>query len=382
MTVAFHIAVTTLLGVVLLTVTGNLLYLRWIRRRTRFVRDQGGSARARVSVLVPARNEAARIEACVAALERQTLPPIEILVLDDCSEDDTLSVLGRIAAVMPSLRVLEGRDLPQGWVGKPHACAQLASEAAGDWMLFVDADVTLASDGIAHALAIARATHADLLTVLPRQRMETLAERLAIPLLYFLVGGLLPMFAMPFLRWSRLAAASGQFMLFTREAYDVVGGHRSVRTALVEDVALAVRVRRARRNLVIANGFDIAECRMYVGARDVIEGFSKNAFAGAGESVVRLLAISGIAVAMFVAPPLGLIARLAGGGEWKAFALELALAVAARAMLALEFRQPVWTALLHPIAVLLAVFIGLRSYVLTRFRGGVRWRGRRYGPGA
>ena len=371
----FHIAVTALLGVILLTALGNIAYLGWVGRRVFHKGAVENASEPLVSVLVPARDEAARIGACLEALARQDYGAVEVLVLDDGSADATAEIARSFEGRVPGLRVLAGEPLASGWVGKPHACAQLAREARGEWLLFTDADVELAPSGVSRGVAAARALVADLLTALPAQRTGSFAEALAIPLLYFVVCGLLPMFAIPFMRWSRLAAASGQFMLFRREAYDRVGGHEAVRAALVEDVALALAVRRARLRLWLANGRGLASCRMYTGWAEVVEGFSKNAFAGLGYSVVNLAVLILMALALFVAPPVGL-ALLPSGREW--FAAETALALATRLALALAFRHPVWTVLLHPVAVLVALAIAVRSFWLTRFGGGVRWRGRRY----
>ena len=368
-----HVAITALLTVVLMTALGNILYLWVVGRR----REKGEAPL--VSVLVPARDEAARIGACLEGLARQRYERLEVIVLDDCSEDRTGEIARSFEGRVPGLRVLDGEPLPPGWVGKPHACARLAREARGEWLLFTDADVVHAPESVARAIAIARATGADLLTALPRQQTGTFAERLVIPLLYFLVAGFLPMFALPFARWWRLAAASGQYMLFRREAYEAIGGHEAVRDRIVEDVELARAVRRARRRLVIADGRQLATCRMYEGWDEIVEGFSKNAFAGAGGSAVTLALMASVAIALFVVPPAGLVVSLAVGAPAAWFAAETALALASRVVLALYFRQPLASALLHPIAVLAAIRIALRSFWLTRSGAGVAWRGRRYG---
>ncbi len=383
----FHFVVTALLVVVLLTVLGNLVYL-WRVGRAVFHKPavENSEGASLVSVLVPARDEEARIGACLEALARQDYRALEVLVLDDCSSDRTAEVARSFEGRVRGLRVVAGEPLAPGWVGKPHACARLAREARGEWLLFTDADVELAPSGVARGLALARATRADLLTALPAQRTGSFAEALAIPLLYFVVAGFLPMFAIPFVRWPRLAAASGQFMLFRREAYERAGGHEAVRGEIVEDVALAVAVRRAGLRLVIANGRELAGCRMYTSWFEVVEGFSKNAFAGLGNSVANLVLLILIALALFVAPPVALAASLAvsltagaPAAVWAPFALETALALAARLALAAAFRHPAWTAPLHPLAVLAALAVAARSFWLTRFGGGVRWRGRRYG---
>ncbi len=371
--IGVHLCISVALLVILGVVLGNLVYLRWVFHRGAVENEESFPL---VSVLVPARNESARIGACLEALARQDYPKLEVIVLDDCSEDDTAAIARSF-----DVRVIEGEPLPEGWIGKPHACARLAREARGEWLLFTDADVALAPDGVSRGLRTARATGADLLTALPRQRTGSFAEALAIPLLYFAVAGLLPMFAIPFLRWSRLAAASGQFMLFRRSAYDRVGGHETVRAEIVEDVALALAIRRARLHLVIANGRDLASCRMYTSWAEVVEGFSKNAFAGLGGSAVNLAILILMATALFVVPPIGLVWALVAraphsGLTW--FAVETSLALLSRLALAIEFRHPLWTVPLHPVAVCMALGIAVRSFWLTRFGGGVRWRGRKY----
>jgi chlorobactene glucosyltransferase len=371
--VLLHIAIVAALGVILVTVAGNLVYFRALERRAMAPSDP-----PLVSVLVPARNEAARLGACLEALAALSWKQLEVVVLDDCSDDATAIVAHGFEGRIAGLRVLDGSPLPDGWIGKSHACDQLARAARGDWLLFIDADVTLERGAIERALALAEGNRADLLTALPRQRMETFGERLVIPFLYFTVAGLLPMFALAWLRSARLAAASGQFMLFRRGAYDLVGGHEAVRSNIVEDVALARAVRREGLRLAIANGVRLGSCRMYDGWRDLADGFAKNGYALVGGSIAGLVTAVSIGLLLFVAPAVLLVVAAVTGGPVAFPAVEVALALAARVLLALAFREPVWIALLHPMAACAAVAIVVRSFARQR-RGGVAWRGRRYG---
>jgi chlorobactene glucosyltransferase len=164
LSVALHLATVAGLTVVVLVVLGNLVYLRWVFHK-RSVENE--DALPLVSVLVPARNESTRIGACLEALARQDYVALEVLVVDDCSEDDTASVARSFEGRVPGLRVIEGDPLPPGWIGKPHVCARLAREARGEWLLFTDADVELAPAGVSAGMFMARATRADLLTALP-----------------------------------------------------------------------------------------------------------------------------------------------------------------------------------------------------------------------
>jgi chlorobactene glucosyltransferase len=370
-----HLVLISALGTILLTVVGNLLYLR--RTSPKFDSSVTLRSSPLVSVLVPARNEAARIGACLASLAGQTYPSLEVIVLDDCSEDGTAEVARSFEGRVPGLCVVRGEPLPDGWIGKPHACKQLAARARGEWLLFTDADVVHGVESVARGVASAEATRADLLTALPRQQTETFAEQLAIPLLYFAVAGFLPMFLMGRSRSERMAAASGQYMLFRREAYDAVGGHEAVRANVVDDVGLARAIRRASRRLVIANGVGFVSCRMYTSGTEVVEGFSKNLFAGIGHSTVGLVALVVVALALFVLPPVGLALAPVLGIAWEPFAVEVGLTLASRLLLARAFAQPSWTALFHPVAVVGALAVAIRSFWLTRFGGGVVWKGRR-----
>jgi chlorobactene glucosyltransferase len=365
-----HIAVMTGLSVVLLTVLGNLLYLRRTGRARVLLSTPF------VSVLVPARNEAARIGPCLEALARQEYPAYEVLVLDDCSEDGTADVARSFASRMPGLRVMSGAPLPAGWVGKSHACAQLADRARGEWLLFTDADVVHGPHSVTRGIAAALSNRADLLTALPGQRLGSFGEVLTVPLLYFAVAGFLPMFLLGRSRSTKMAAASGQYMLFRRRAYDAVGGHCAVCADIVEDVGLSRAVRAAGLRLVIVNGVDFVSCRMYTRWSEVVEGFTKNAFAGLGHSVANLLALIVVASLLFVFPPVGLAVAPFVGLPWAPFAAETALALLARLALALAFRHPLLPVLLHPVAVLVALAIAVRSFWMTSFGEGVRWKGR------
>ncbi len=235
-----------------------------------------------VSILLPARNEEENLERVLSSLANQDYPAFEVLVLDDDSTDAT----GRIAASWSEhdhrVRVLQGDPLPPGWAGKPHACHQLAAAARGQLLLFIDADTVHQPHSVTAAVAELQRSGADLLTLLPHQVMGSFWEKLLLPLLYFVALTFLPMPLVAILRNPKIAMGNGQFMLFRKEAYGKIGGHASVRTALVEDVWLARRIKEFGHRLVIRDGASLVSCRMYRSLRDVWQGFSKNLFAGFG----------------------------------------------------------------------------------------------------
>ena len=199
-----------------------------------------------VSILIPARNEAAQIEGAVRAACAQTAPAVEVVVLDDGSTDGTGAILERLRAELPRLRVVAGTPLPPGWTGKMWACWQLAhAHARSEWFLFVDADVRLSPEAAARGLAAARAESAEFLSAFPRQITVRAGEALLVPLIHLVQLAYLPMALVRRLPMPSLSAGCGQFVLVRRAAYLAAGGHRAIRDTLHDGVMLARRMKAA-----------------------------------------------------------------------------------------------------------------------------------------
>ncbi len=245
-----------------------------------------------VSVLVPARNEVLNIDRCVRSLLRQDYTPFEILVLDDGSTDATPELLRRLAVESGGkVRLLQGEPLPDGWHGKSWACSQLGRQAAGELLLFTDADTMHEPDALRRAVGAMQASGADMLSLMPHQELGSFWEKLVVPLIHVILMCYLPL---RFVRTSRRAAfcfANGQFILFRREFYTRINGHAAVRDAIVEDVWLCKSVKKAGGRVVAFNGSDVVSCRMYHNFREIWEGFSKNLFAAIGYSTSGLFVL-------------------------------------------------------------------------------------------
>ena len=188
-----------------------------------------------LSVLVPARNEAANIETCVRSLLNQDYPEYELLVLDDASTDGTAEVLSRLQAESPRLRVLHGAALPDGWLGKNWACHQLAQSAAGQYLLFLDADTRAGPRFLSELAALVVDKRLDYFSGVPRQEAHRFAQRLIVPMLAWIAYTLTPIPLIRRLPLSFLATAIGQCMLFRRAAYERIGGHAAVRAVIAEE---------------------------------------------------------------------------------------------------------------------------------------------------
>lgn len=370
----------------LLSLLGILIVNLWVLPRLpRFPPPQSDAPL--VAVLVPARNEKANIEACLLSLLAQGYPNYQVWVYDDASMDRTREIASRIAAGSGGrLRVVEGHlDPPQGWLGKAHACNQLYAamreRTNPDYVLFTDADVTFEPDTLGRAVGAARQLDAGLLSIFPMQITGSLAERLAVPLLlHWTVYTFLPLpLAHSQRSSSAFAAANGQFMLFRRETYEAFGGHEAVRSHILEDVALARATKRVGYRAILADGGALVRTRMYRGAREVWDGYSKNAYAFFGYSPLFLV-VGVLALAALYVGPVVFMALGALSGDWLLFSLAAAqyiLVVAARLLLSFRFGYRVLDAFLHPVAIAYVIAIELNSMRWT-LTGKSAWKGRSY----
>lgn len=345
-----------------------------------------------VSILVPARNEALNIGACAGSLLVQDYPNWELLVLDDHSEDGT-GEIARGLGVSESgerVRLLRGAALPEGWTGKGWACHQLAQAARGRYLFFTDADTVHAPGTVAAAVAYAERTQAGLVSAWPRLLTVTWGEKLIIPMIVLLGMVLYPHWLVLILQrrpdWAAklpakyrrmLGAANGQFMFFTRECYEAIGGHAALRDHVVEDVALgravAARMHEGMR-LRNCESLGFSTCRMYRSVGEVWEGFTKNLRAAFEESLAGFLLIGTMQVCGFLAPFVMLFLPVAGKGFVVA---EVALIYLIRILLTARFRTSWLGCAMHPVGHALALAIGVNSW--RRSAGnGVTWKGRTY----
>lgn len=318
----------------------------------------------RASVLVPARDEQATIEACVRSALRE--PVVEVVVYDDGSTDETAAIVERLADEDRRVRLVAGVPLPAGWVGKPHACHRLAAEAVGDVFLFVDADTTLLPGAVASLAAVPE----PVVTSFPRQLVGSMGEGLVVSLLHLTYLSWLPLALVAKTSDPRVLAANGQVLWAERRAYERVGGFAAVRDAIVDDMALCRRAKEQGVRVAFVPGGRIAQCRMYRSAREAWRGFAKNLYPGLGSPAVAVV-VGVLYVVSFVLPWVGwVVAPLPA-------LVGLGANVLQRALLAVRFRLPPSTVALHLPSVL--AFLGI---LVTSARwtaaGRLWWRGRSY----
>jgi chlorobactene glucosyltransferase len=343
-----------------------------------------------VSVVVPARNEAHNIERCVRSLLNSKWPSLEVIVVDDRSEDATGPLVRALAEADVRVRVIDGAPVPEGWFGKQWACAQGASAARGSTLVFTDADTAHAPTLITRSMHAMHARALDFLTVGGFQELGSFWERVVMPQVFYMIatryGGA---GTVNRARRSRDKIANGQYLCFTRACYDAIGGHASVRGKAAEDLALAqlVHARGMRGELVI--GAHELSTRMYTSLAEVVNGWTKNIVTAGADTlpagvVPRLLlpVLLLVVPLMHLAPPVTLIASLfvpvASGARMWATVCTVVLLLWWAFIYVRAFRQSPLYALTLPLGALIVLFIIARATMRGR---GVEWKGRRYQAG-
>lgn len=258
----------------------------------------GARASLPLSVCIPARNEAANIEACVRSVLGGGVEELRVYVYDDQSEDETPSILKQLTEEEPRLRIVPTQPMPSGWCGKQHACWRLAQAAiAGSgndgWMLFIDADVRIAPNGLrrtlAHATECDRDGELGLLSTFPRQVTRSMGEALLVTSIFFILLSYLPFGRMRRTLDPTASAACGQFMLVKQSCYTAFGGHESLKDSMHDGVKMPRLARQHGYRTDLFDGPDVASCRMYKGLGAAWRGFAKNAYEGLGSPVLLLI---------------------------------------------------------------------------------------------
>ncbi len=324
-----------------------------------------------VSVLVPARNEERALAATLESLCAQDYPYMEIVVLDDHSTDGTAAIIRNFSDRDRRLRLITGRELPAGWTGKNWACHQLAASAAGEYLMFTDADNTHAPGAVRATLGWMQSLDLGLLSAFPQQKTGSVAEILALPLIDLFVYAGLPLWLSFRSSYSSLAAANGQWLAFTRDAYHSLGGHNAVRNQIVEDVELSRRAKQSGIPILTCAGTGVIFGRMYHSGREVWQGFSKNLLGLTGYRrglfLLLLLMLLNVGILPYV---------LVWLPEYQNIALWLiGLQLLLRIVLWARFRHPAAGIWLHPFAILFVGAIGLNSMRQIE-QGRVQWKGR------
>ena len=282
----------------------------------------------------------------------------------------------------PELKILQGKPLENGWTGKTFACSQLAESAKGEWLLFTDSDTKHKPESLGRAINTALDRNADLLTVFPEMTMKTFPERLLMPLLFFIAFVLLPFYFVDKKGFTKFAIGVGPFMLFKKSAYEIIGGHESVKNAIVEDVWLSRKIKEHRLRLAAADGQGFCSVRMYRGFKDIWNGFSKNIFAGFNFSSPVLFSINFMYLILFFLPFVFFVLYVSSGFQaepvYILVYIQLIFLYLIRILLTVKFKLGYISTLLHPLGALMVPVIAFNSWRWIAAGKGSKWKGRIY----
>ncbi|SDB90605.1 Glycosyltransferase, catalytic subunit of cellulose synthase and poly-beta-1,6-N-acetylglucosamine synthase [Pelagirhabdus alkalitolerans] len=327
----------------------------------------------KVSVLIPARNEEANIDACLTHVFKQSKMPYEVIVLNDHSTDQTSEILDDWQNKQDKLKVLDGKSLPEDWLGKSFACYQLSQEASGDWFLFLDADTRIEEHAIASLLPVLDQQQKGIVSGFPRQITKTLIEKLVVPMMMVTIMLHLPIKWVQTRQDYRFAAAHGGFIAVEKASYQNSGGHKAIKSSLVDDMELFKLIKKSNDPARLLKVDDIVSMRMYHGFRSVWLGYQKNMFAGVNRSVFLLVVVMVYYFVLFILPLMFI-----GQASLTLIALLYLLGVIIKMLIDVTNKVPFWISFLMPISVLLFIAIGVDSMIRSLTKQGYNWKGRRY----
>ncbi len=346
---------------------GFILFISFINFLTIRTPTKATQIEESISVVVPLRNEAKNVAELVASLHNQkSLTRVEYLLLDDNSEDETLTLLQQHTTWLSNFHILSGSMLPQGWIGKTWALQQLFERSSGEIIISIDADVRLVPDAISRAVTLLKDTQLDFLSPYPKQLAYIWPEKLIQPLLQWSWMSTVILRIAEKSSLTSMVVANGQFFVVRRAALAQVGGYESVRNKVLDDVVLARSLVKNGSHGCVANGATIASTRMYSSWREIQAGYGKSLHAAFGSIFGSAIAIT----FLFLTGIAPLIAGITGSTiGWYAYAA----VTLTRTMSAIKVGKSGLDAILHPISSAILIYLIIYSWMM---RGQVQWKGR------
>ena len=332
-----------------------------------------------ISVLIPARNEEDKIVSCLQSLICQTYVNLEIIVLNDNSSDATAQIVHQFAKNDSRVRLINGEELPLGWGGKNWACHQLCIAASGEYILFVDADTIFEENTIESAVQESIDNDVDLLTLIPKRSTSTILETAMFPFMNWAIFSWLPIKIAHSLNNSYLSATFGQFMLFKKDAYIKIGGHKKLRDNAIDDFQLGRFIKKSKLKWMLLDGTDMVESLPYTNKRDAMNGISRSVFPALNYSVTTLLVFSIVLVCITFIPLItvgyGLMGTFTDSEYWTISVFSLFVILISWTLTCRRFNYSLLIVPFFPICVLVMLVVAYHSMLATIFKTTV-WKGR------
>lgn len=366
-----YIFIFVFLSVFWLNSLFNLLFSNFTKLNNRKKKNQI-NFQDKISILIPVRNEEAKISNLLESLINQTYKNIDIHILDDNSEDNTYEIIQKYHEKYDNIKVYKGEELPDGWLGKNWACQQLSQKANSDILLFLDADLILNSQAIELLMIKYKSSNVGLLSVFPTQITLTIGEKLIVPLMNYILLAMLPLTLVYKSKLKSFIAANGQLMLWRKSTYEKIGGHYSVKGHVVEDIELAKLVKKNNDKVITLLGGNYVFCRMYEGFKQSLSGFSKNFYKGFNLPSVIFLSIFSLIGLINLFPFVQFIYSQNLFSQ-----IMILLIIFTRINISLLSNQNIIVnLLLHPFQFILLIVLAFSSVIKTKF-GLNLWKGRK-----
>ena len=337
------------------------------------------SSKDLVSILIPARNEEERIGECIESVLLNADEYIEILVLNDNSDDSTAEIVRRFSLDGHNVTLIEGSKLPAGWIGKHWACHQLSQYARGDYLVFIDADTLLAPGTLQSSLQKAKRDNFDLLTLMPRREKKWVFEYLMYPFIDWAIFCWLPMSIAHRSNNSYLSATFGQFMLFKKTAYELIGGHQFIRNNRLDDFELGRNIKRNGLRWHLVDGSHMVKALPYHGNLEAMQGIARSIFPSLNYRISFLLGFS-IALINLVYLPIGtlLYGTIFGEIGRNTFIVSVTSVVIMTftwMIMSIRFGHGIRWLPIYPLSIVFIVCVAIFSFVATLLSVG-QWKKR------
>ncbi len=319
-----------------------------------------------ISVLIPARNEEKNIAALLESILQQSFTNYEVIVLDDNSTDNTHSIVLQYSNNNERIKIISGKKLPSGWLGKNWACFQLSEYAKGEYLLFVDADVTFSKNVITNSLNELKKKEASMLSIFPTQIIRGFGAWLVTPLMNWLLINFLPIKFVYKLKSKKFSAANGQFILIEKKVYKAIGKHEAVKDKVVEDMEIARRVKSEGFKIITLLGGNSVYCKMYKSFPDAFNGFSKNFYRGFNLGKPDFILLIILFLVLFMLPLFLLLAN-------SVFTVIVMMIFMERIFISIISKQN-WfvNVVLHPLQMIVMIAVGINSVTSPK----IKWKGR------
>lgn len=319
-----------------------------------------------ISILIPARNEEKNIAALLESILQQSFANYEVIVLDDNSTDNTHSIVSQYSHNDQRVKIIRGKELPSGWIGKNWACFQLSQHAKGEYLLFIDSDVTLSDSVIMNSLNELKKKEVSVLSIFPTQIIAGVGAWLITPLMNWLLLNFLPVKFVYKMKSKKFSAANGQFILIEKNVYNKVGTHEAVKDKVVEDMEIARRLKSQGFKIITFLGGNSVYCKMYNSFSEAFNGFSKNFYRGFNLPKPAFILLIIFLLILFLLPFYLLIFNIL-------FTVIVIMIFIERIFISIISKQN-WfvNVVLHPLQMIVMIAVGINSVTSPK----IKWKGR------